>query len=705
MKDIAPTASRASPQPEDDKGEINLTDMLRTIWRGKLWVLLTALIGLGLGGYYAFAVATPIYTANAAVVLESRQEQVVNLESVVSGLSGDQATINTEVEVIRARGLLEKLVLNLDLMRDPEFNTALQVKNGPVASTLVWVKGMLGQGSAKEALDPRAQMDAVIDLLREAITVSNVRQSYVFRISAKSESAEKSAAIANTLATLYILEQIEVKFEATETATAWLSARVGDLQADLEAAVAAVKDFNADSDLISAEALAGLNRQLKEARDRLGSIQEAQVTANARLAELRAAQDAGDPEAMATLARDRVLTRIARNLNDTSHPAFDARFAQVLERAALDVSRAANQIAALTASVAAQEADIATQSADLVRLEQLEREAEATRLIYESFLNRLKETTLQQGIQQADSRVLSVAPLPLVPSEPRRILILALSLIFGTIAGVVFVLAREFSQNTFRLAEDLEAKTGYPVLGQIPAIPARKRKTVLQYLADKPTSAAAEAIRNLRTSVLLSDLDTPPQIIMSTSSVPGEGKTLQSLALAQNLAGLGKSVLLIEGDMRRRVFAEYFDTKGRKGILSVLSGAVPFEEAVMQTPLLGADILIAEAAKANAADTFSSEAFKTFLEAMRSAYDYIIIDTPPILAVHDARVIGQHVDTILYTVRWDSTSQRQVREGLRGLEAVNLRVSGLVLAQISPKGMARYGYGDSYGAYTAYYES
>lgn len=705
MKDIVPATSRASTMPEGNKDEINLSDLLRTLWRGKLWVLLTALIGMGLGGYYAFAVATPIYTAHAAVVLQSRQEQVVNLESVVSGLSGDQATINTEVEVIRARGLMEKLVLALDLMRDPEFNEALRVEDSLLSSSLGWVKRVLGDGSAEGLPDPRAQMDAVIDLLREAITVSNVRQSYVFRITAESESAEKSAAIANTLASLYILEQIEVKFEATETATTWLSARVGELQADLEAAVAAVKDFNAGSDLINAEALAGLNRQLKEARDRLDSTQEVQTTANARLTELRAAQDTGDPDAMAALARDRVLTRIAQDLNDTTRPAFDARFDQILERAALDVSRATNQVTALTASVAAQEADIAAQSADLVRLEQLEREAEATRLIYESFLNRLKETTIQQGIQQADSRVLSMAPLPLEPSAPRRILILALSLIFGTIAGAVFVLTREFAQNTFRLAEDLEGKTGYPVLGQIPSIPARKRKSVLQYLADKPASAAAEAIRNLRTSVLLSDLDSPPQIIMSTSSVPGEGKTLQSLALAQNLAGLGKSVLLIEGDMRRRVFAEYFNTKGRKGIMSVLSGAVPFKEAVMRAPLLGADILIAEAAKSNAADTFSSETFRAFLEALRGAYDYIIIDTPPVLAVPDARVIGQHVDAILYTVRWDNTSQRQVREGLRALEGVNLRVSGLVLAQINPKGMARYGYGDSYGAYNAYYES
>ena len=169
------------------------------------------------------------------------------------------------------------------------------------------------------------------------------------------------------------------------------------------------------------------------------------------------------------------------------------------------------------------------------------------------------------------------------------------------------------------------------------------------------------------------------------------------------LGNMGKNVLLVEGDMRRRVFAEYFDIKDQKGLISVLSGDVALEEAVVDEPSLKAQLLVAEHTKANAADVFSSERFRSVLKGLRTAYDYIIIDTPPVLAVPDARVIGQAVDAILYTVKWDSTSQRQVREGLRAFESVNLHVSGLVLGQVSPRGMKRYGYDDSYGAYNSYY--
>ena len=683
--------------------EIDLTELLRTLWRGKLWIGLGGLIGLVLGVYYAFVVAVPVYTSSAVVMLESRQEQVVDLESVMTGLSADQATINTEVEVIRSRGLIRKLVERLDLADDPEFNPMLRPAPFFSPGRIIVGLGNLLQDGERQPPTEREILDTVINNVLDAISVSNVRQSYVFRIFASSEDPEKAALIANTLADLYIREQIEVKFDATEKATEWLTDRVGQLQTELEEAAAKVEEFNASTDLINPETLAALNRQLKETRDRLREAIKTQEAAQARLRALEAAGASGDLQEMAETSGDATLRRLLDT--EGGRASFDARYEQILQRARLEIERVQNQIGALESSIVTQEAQIERQSADLVTLQQLEREAEASRLIYEYFLNRLKETSIQQGIQQADSRQLSQAVVPQNPSAPRKMLVLVVSLMLGLLAGTMAVLGREFAQNTFRVAEELEARTGYPVVGQIPAIPARKRSNVLKYLSDKPTSAAAEAIRNLRTSVLLSNLDNPPKIIMSTSSIPGEGKTTQSIALAQNLAKMGKKVLLIEGDMRRRIFAEYFEIRDRKGLMSVLSGESPFEAAVIHEPSLQADLLVAEKTSTNAADVFSSDRFRSFLTELREQYDYIIIDTPPVLAVPDARVIGQWVDAILYTVKWDSTSQRQVREGLRSFEGVNLRVSGLVLAQISAKGMKRYGYGDSYGAYDSYYDN
>jgi capsular exopolysaccharide synthesis family protein len=268
---------------------------------------------------------------------------------------------------------------------------------------------------------------------------------------------------------------------------------------------------------------------------------------------------------------------------------------------------------------------------------------------------------------------------------------------------VALVLVREAMHSAYRSARELEEDTGVTVMGQIPVIPGKDRVDILDYLVSKPSSAAMEAIRNLRTSVLLSNVDNPPQVIMSTSSIPGEGKTTNSLALATNLVGTGKSVLLLEGDIRRNTLLEYFpELKGRKGLVSVLSGEVRFDDVVALDPKTGVSILMGQRSTTNAADLFMSDTYMNFIDEMRRRFDYIIIDTPPVLVVPDARIIAKSADAILFTVRWDSTARGQVEAALQMFETVNQRVTGIVLSQIDSEEMKRYGYGGKYGRYGSY---
>ena len=664
-------APRQSPIAEAQApDEIDLRDTALTLWRGKVWIMSASIIGAAFALGYLLFLAVPTYTASASVALESQQPQVVDLDSVVSGLGGDQSTINTEVEVIRSRRLMSQLVDALNLVDDPEFNKALR----PVPRlSLESLRQLIGRTPAAP-VPPDIARQSVIDAVMAQTSVTNIRQSYVFQITSTTEDPAKSAMIANTLATLYIQDQVTVKFEKTEQATEWLTGRVTELQIALENAEAALKDYSSSTDLISAEGLIALNRQMKDLRDRNADLRQNLESAETRLAELQ------------TSAR-------STNADPT------------ILRAMTDRDRIAAQIAAVEQSITELTARIAHQSDELVQLQQYQREAEASRLIYEYFLGRMKETAVQQGIQQADSRVLSHAPVPLDPTAPRKSLVLGLSTVLAAFLGAALILLREFAQNTFRLPEELEAKTGYPILGKIPMIPTKRRKSVQAYLKTKPNSAAAEAVRNLRTSLLLGNLDRPPQIIMSTSSIPGEGKTTQSIAMAQNLADMGKSVLLVEGDIRRCVFREYFDKAGPDGLLSVLTGNAPLANAVTRPAGEGFDVLMGEKPTTNAADIFSSHRFADFLDGLRKTYDHVIIDSPPVLAVTDARIIGLATDAVIYTVKWDSTTHRQVADGLKSLEQVNVNISGLVLSQISGKGMKRYGYGDSYGSYQAYYQS
>lgn len=695
------TPVQSPPRPEADD-EIDLLALLNTIWRGK-WVIAAVATAFVLaGGYYAFWVATPMYTASATVVLDSREEQIVDIENVMSGLSGNAETLNTEVEVLSSRGLIEELVKRMDLTQDPEFNAQLRPKPRFSLGKLI---ALVTGGEDAPPPSERAVLDATIDNVLEAMSIANVRQSFVFRITMITQSPEKSARMADTLAQVYIDDQLAVKFEATETAVDWLTEQVAELKTDLEEAEAQVRDFSASTTLISPEALEVLNRQMKDLRERLEDARSRLQQAEQREAELEAARISGDYEWMADVLRDPAFARLLAQEADGT--VLLDRFERIESRAEAERRRAQSQVNTLQQSITQLDQRIEAQSEDLVRLQQYQREAEASSTIYTYFLSRLKETSVQQGIQQADSRVLSDAVVPKSASAPRKPLVLGLSGILGLFAGAALVIGREAAKNTFRNSEDLTQITGYPVMGSIPQIPVRKRDKALEYVINKPASAAAEAVRNLRTSLMLSNVDRPPQVILSTSSVPGEGKSTQAILLAQNFAALGKKVLLVEGDMRRRVFPQYFDLdvgRDTPSLVSVLTGQTSLSEAVIHNGRTKLDILVSAQSKVNAADLYSSGRFATLVEDMRAAYDIIIIDTPPVLVVPDARVVALHVDAVLFSVRWDSTHRHQVRDGLRMLESVGVRPAGLVMSLVDPKGMKRYGYG-SYHQYSGYYDT
>lgn len=632
MTDPRPASEVCAPERRAPKDPFALDAVSAVLWRGKQWVIAAALAAGALGLIYAKAIATPIYTAQSVVMLETREEQILDLDSVMGGLSGDASVVNSEVEVLRSRGLLGRVVDRLALTEDPAFNSVLRGQ-----SRLDRLRALVTAPAVPDPSPDKAR-DRAINHLLNMTEIRAVPNSLVFRIKVHGANPTQAAQIADMIAEIYVRNQLDVKFQATEQATAWLADRVTDLQSELEAAEAQVTAFNARTELISPEVLTGLERQLKDMRERSAALAQAPETA-----------------------------------------------------------RSIAQLAALALSQQALEAQVARQSEDMIALSQLTREAEATRLLYEHFLTRLKETSAQQGIQQADSRILSQAVVPGTPTSPDTMMFALLAAFAGVLAASGVLMARELRDTTFRSATGLEGATGQRVIGQIPLIPAKGRRAMVDYLVAKPASAAAEAVRNLRTSVLLANADAPPQVILSTSSLPGEGKTTNALALAQNLVGLGKSVVLIEGDIRRARLGSHLGLASGDAMGQVINGAVSLDDALQEVPGLGLHVLSGMQAQINAADLFSSTGFHEMIRALRQRFDMVIIDSPPVLVVPDARILAQMSDCVLFTVRWNHTSRAQLDEAMRLFETSGQRVSGLILSQIDPKGLRRYGYGGQYG--------
>ncbi|MEM0991145.1 MAG: polysaccharide biosynthesis tyrosine autokinase [Pseudomonadota bacterium] len=708
----APFGPRAAPQRPQvhDQNGIEVGQIFNTLWRGRWIMLLCMIASLCLAIAWLNTLAVNRYTASTVIALQSRDEQVVDFDNVLSGLGGDGHTIKTEIEVMRARGLFRKLVADLDLTQDPEFNRHIRDQSSPVTqavlATAETVRWILGRSRPDVPPSQRKILDDTVETLLDNVAVANIRDSYVFNISVTTRDPAKSALIADRLAALYIRDQVDAKFQATDRAISWLADQVKTLEGELEASENAVKLFTAKANLVSEEALALRRGQLKEFRTRRADLMASQTALGTKTERMRAAAQSGDLSAMAIAADDEALQAMlvrTRTGGAAARQAFSNQFQNLQAQISLSLRRAQEQAKALQASIAEIERQVNTQSAELLELQQLQRVAKANQLIYEYFLGRLKEITVQRGIQQADSRVLSPAVVPEDPSAPQGVALLMGAILLGGLVGAGLVLLRELANRSFRAGDDLERLAGITVLGEIAKAPVTKRHKVLRYMLSKPSSELMEGLRNLRTSITLSSIDTPPKVILLSSSVPGEGKTTLSIGLAHSFAPTAKRVLLIEGDIRRRTFGEYFETDQKEGFATALKTPDKIANIVVHDEDLGIDVLLAEPVSANAADVFAGSAFRDFLDKIRDRYDVIIIDTPPVLAVPDARMIGALADMVLYVVRWDETSKRQVSQGLHAFASANVSVNGLVLSQVDRGRQKAYGYGD--GVAKGYYTS
>lgn len=691
-------------RPAEEADPVSLPHLLRTVWANR-WLLIAA-TALGVGfAVWQLSSEVPLYTARAQVVLQTDQKRMIDFDGVAPRFSLTYVHMNTELGVLQSSELMGRAAAALSLAQDPEFNPALRDEPDPLFDTArLWAwAGPAADPEAEAAPAPAAEPEEVAaGILRSKVSVARDPESLIYTISVQTEGAEKSARIANAIAELYVDGQRQAKFDALQEALTWLGTEAVGLKEELEAAEAAVEAFSADADLVSEEALVGTAQRLKSMRTR----QEELAVEGARLREeaarLEALRAAGDFAALATVTEPR-LSVLARELagqepEEAALARFDAGLERWLGTLRTDAENADSQAAAAARSVAELEESVNAQSADVVALRQLQREAEATRLIYESFLTRLKELSVQQGIQQADSRVLTVASAPGSPSHPKRTESLARGGALGLALGLMLVWALNALRTSVRTPQELEEASGLPVLGVIPDERSRRPDRLLDRLVENPTSAYAEAIRNLRTGIQLSNVDRAPQVVQITSSAPDEGKSVLATALAQTSALSGKRVLLIEADLRRRVLGGYLGMNAEAGLVRMLSGEASFSEVVQRDDRTGLDLLFADTARVTPVDVFESQKFRTFIAEAREAYDLIVFDTPPVLAVPETRVIAQQADAVVYAVRWNSTQRRLVRAGLDLLAQVNVRVAGVALTRVAPRRSVHYGYyGYGYG--------
>lgn len=670
--------------------------VLRSLQAGK-W-----LIAATVAGAVALAVAhqrfsEPVFVATAEVLLEGAEKKVVEFDAASETAASLDKAIATEARILHSPGLARKLVDEQSLMDDPEFNPMLRP---PAAPSLGWVKMRLRQllGSGEDVAPTEQEMlAATVIRTLQSIGVTNVPETSVFRVQVASGSPEKAARLANALVRLYIVNRLEAQFESSSQATRWLGEQVTALKADLEDSEARLKTYRASTQVLGAEALAGQNLRVKELRDRLGQSQAKIRQAEARIAALEALAEGRKPQLDGGLEGDPLLTPLLDRGDGAAREA-----ARLISTIRAQMEREQRLAETLSVSVADLGSRIDRQSDELVRLQQLQREVDANASIYEFALARLRELSVERGVRRAGVQILSDAEPPLAPAGPGLPVVAALAAVVGGMLGAGLILVRKSVHDAFRTAEELETISGLPVVGQVPRVARGARRLPLKHITSDTPSLFTEAIRNLRTTILL-NYSKKAKVIVLASALPGEGKTTVALALARSMSRIGSRVLLIDADLRRRSLGKMVSPQDEEGgLIEALLDGQPLEGVVVESEVLGADLLLCGSCVYNAADIFSFDEFRRLIEQAKADYDTIIIDTPPVLAVPDVRLIARCADILFLIVRWNQTTRLQLADAVRELDDVRAQTTGCILSQIDAKGLSRYGYGDRRGTYASF---
>ncbi len=680
--------------------------------------------------------ATPLYTAAASVMIDNRTEQVVDTQAVLSGLPADAATVDTEVEILRSRQLAERVVDALQLDEDPEFNPAL----APPGVVALFGATMSDAARTRPSeIEARRQHEDVVDAVRGRLRINRVGLTYVMSVGFTSTRPDKAATIANAFAQTYLLEQLEAKFEATRQANAWLDGRLNDLRGEVIRNEAAVERYRNANNLLSASGATLTEQEISTYNTQLATVRAQQAEDEARLATARAQMSEGSigddvGEALGSTVVQQLRARraeVSGRVADLSsrygprHPdmiradreladidgQIQAEIGRIVSNLEARVQVSRQRTASMQASLTGARGALAANNNAGVRLNELQRNAEASRTLYQGLLDRFKQTTGQESLAESDARIVSRAVIPGAPSSPNVAVNLMLGLILAVGAGLAGVALAEMFDTGLATGEDVETRLGVPHIGSVPlmssvADPVDRNDAPADHLLKKPLSAFSEAVRALRTSIRFSRAGGGVGLIAVTSSLPGEGKTSTAICLGRSAAQAGQSVVIVDCDLRRRAISRMFGIEPEQGLLEVLDGTAPLDAALYLDTTSGAYALPLTGASFTLVDVFGSEAMDGLLVDLGRRFDLVILDTAPVLAATDTRILAAKVDAVVFLTLWRATPRKAVMNGLKLLDQAGAHVAGVALVQVDMRAQARHGYGDAgyhYDAYKSYY--
>ncbi|HSW13880.1 MAG TPA: polysaccharide biosynthesis tyrosine autokinase [Solimonas sp.] len=735
--DINPNLGQQLSMPGPSESDaVGLHDIIGVFLEGRLLIALTVLIGALLAGFYGW-VATPIYRADALVQVETKDRSMNAALGDVAELLGAEAPVTAEIEIIRSRMVVGKVVdtLQMDVVATPRYlpliGEAIVRSRGVKAELLPPLLGFrsfawggekirlsslklppelvgkqfllratqrgflvfdpegstLFQGEAGKTVtaqtpwgeasifvqELRANPGTEFDLLRmhPAAAIAKLqtslqvlergKQSGMISLSIEGEDRAGVAAIVNQIAVEYQKQNVERRSAEAAQTLEFLGEQLPKLKEQLEAAEAAINQFRlrqGSADLTKETELI-LQQSVTLESERMGLMQRRQ-------------------EAMQRFT--------------SSHPVIQALDGQIA------------QIGASQGAVLGRVKNLPETQQELLRLS---RDVEVNTQMYTALLNNSQELQIAKAGTVGNVRVVDVALAPRLPAKPRKGLIVLMGVVLGAFAGVLLVFVRRALHRGIEDPSIVEQQLGLPTYASVPfsneqrdiarAIKRGKGgEGASQILAVMDSqNVAVEALRSLRTSLHFALLEANNNIVMLTGPSPGLGKSFISINLGAVLAMSGKSVVVIDADLRRGHLHDYLSAERTPGVSDYVAGDATLEQITKVTEVQGLSFIPTGTVPPNPAELLLHERFTDMLKQLSEKYDHVLVDTPPVLAVTDAAVIGRHAGCTLLVLKAGEHPLRAIEETARRLRHAGVQLRGTLFNQIGSRGA--YGYGNGYG--------
>lgn len=685
---------------ERGEEEVSLRDLLLLIYRRRFLLMFCMVLG-GMVGFAVLALVEPAYVARAFVLIEPGRD---GGGSTVASASEtlDSASVDSQVQILASRTLARDVL------------EGLGPGPAPAASPLHRLAALLPSAFAAAPGPVETAPADPVDRFLAGLMVKREGKSHVITIAYRSGDPARAAAVANKLAERYMLAQRTRKEEAARRRTGWFDERLAFLKRQLETAERALvahhdaTEAGAGEVLVAgADQLAGLSVQLVAAAvDR--SAKEAVLGRIRRTVESGEGADAIAQLGAATLLANlsalkaEVLRREAELTAQYGerHPKIldvraeraklDARLQQE-RRAALrqlegDLDQARAKEATLAGKLAELKGTALRHEASAGRVRDLQHEVELNRHLLDAHLAKANDAERPRAEPEPDARVLSEAVPPGSPSFPDPRLILSLSLTGGFLFGLAALYLAESGERGFVGPREVEAVLGLPTLALVPRLDGRKAKGTPphDWVVEHPRSRSAESLRALLAGLLRPRADgaAPPRVVLVTSSLPREGKSTLTLSLARVAAGEGLRVIVIDADLRKPKLHELIGLADRAGLVEVLRREVTLAEAVVRDPKAGLHLLPGSRRLGQPTRILGPNGLDTLFTALRGNFDLVLVDSAPLAAVADAKLLGGLVDTVLFAVRYGDTRRAFCRTCLDGLRESGADVAGAVLTQV-----------------------